>query len=208
MLKREFAFVLSLLLLTGCMSFSGTYTFNMTDVERPENSTEKYGDFTTEVNEDGGIVYEDSLIKCAWLVGASRFSFTLENKTNNSIKIIWDECAYINENGATGRIMHSGVKYTDKNASQPPSVVVRGARIDEIMLPTDNVYYISGQYGGWRTKPLFTNRATTQADLDVTTKNTVGKNVRILMPLQIKGVTNEYVFNFEITGFNQTSSPY
>jgi len=208
MLKREFGFVLSLLLFTGCMSFSGTYTFNMTDVERPENSTEQYGDFTTTVNEDGGIVYEDSLIKCAWVVGTQNFAFTLENKTTNSIKIIWDECAYINENGSTGRIMHTGVKYTDKNASQPPSVVVRGARIDDIILPTDNVYYISGQYGGWRTKPLFTNRATTQAELDVTTKNTVGKNVRILMPLEIKGVTNEYVFNFEITGFDQAASPY
>ena len=199
---------LLLFLFAGCMSYSGTYTFQMTDVERPENSTEQYGDFTTTVNEDGGIVYEDSLIKCAWVVGTEQFAFTLENKTTNSIKIIWDECAYINENGSTGRIMHSGVKYTDKNASQPPSVVVRGARIDDIILPTDNVYYISGQYGGWRTLPLFTNRAMTQAELDVTTKNTVGKNVRILMPLEIKGVINEYVFNFEVTGFNQTSGAY
>lgn len=52
--------------------------------------------------------------------------------------------------GQVGRVMHSGVKYIDRNNSQPASVILKGATLSDIILPTDNVYYISGQYGGWR----------------------------------------------------------
>lgn len=194
-----------LAVLAGCFSYKGAYNFSLTSVERPENSDEAFGNSVIQ-DASEGIIFEDSLIKCIWIVGTTQFNFSLQNKTDNSIKIIWDEAAYIDPSGSTGRIMHSGVKYTDRNSSQPPTVIVRGAKIDDVIIPTENVYFVSGQYGGWREKPLFVNYAMSQSDLDAITSSNVGKTVRILLPIEIKGVVNEYLFNFEITGFNQTAN--
>ena len=121
------------------------------------------------------------------------------------MKIIWDEAAYIDQNGSTQKVMHSGVKYTDRNSSQPPSVIIRGAQIEDVVIPNDNVYYISGQYGGWRIRPLFQSFAANQAELNTVSSQYVGKEIRVLLPIEIKGVTNDYIFNFKVDGFNQTS---
>ena len=51
--------------------------------------------------------------------------------------------------------MHVGVKYIDRNDSQHASVIPKGASLSDIVQPTDNVYYVSGQYFGWRTSNLF-----------------------------------------------------
>ena len=205
MRKTTLFFALGLLLLVGCYSFRGTYDFSLTSVERPEDQGDRFGEMTTGEADNGGILYEDSVLKCVWVVGVDRLSFALKNKTENSMKIIWDEAAYIDQNGSTQRIMHSGVKYTDRNSSQPPSVIIRGAQIEDVVIPNDNVYYVSGQYGGWRIRPLFQNFAATQAELNTLTSLYVGKEVRVLLPIEIKGVTNDYIFNFKVDGFSQTS---
>ena len=205
MRKPTIFFALGLLLLVGCYSFRGTYDFSLTSVERPEDQGDRFGEMTTGEADNGGILYEDSVLKCVWVVGVDRLSFALKNKTENSMKIIWDEAAYIDQNGSTQRIMHSGVKYTDRNSSQPPSVIIRGAQIEDVVIPNDNVYFVSGQYGGWRIRPLFQIFAATQAELNTLTSLYVGKEVRVLLPIEIKGVTNDYIFNFKVDGFSQTS---
>ena len=141
------------------------------------------------------------MINIVWLPLSKQFGFTLLNKTNHSIKIIWDEAVYVDENGLSRRLMHSGVKYTDRNNPQPPTVVVKNAKIDDVVLPTDNIYYVSGQYGGWTTKPLLPNRATTKEELNTLSKKYIGKTVKILLPLQIEETVNEYIFSFKVEDF-------
>jgi hypothetical protein len=190
------------LLLTGCMAYKGVYNVGLSAVERPENAKERYGESKIINFQDAGTTkysYEDELIKIVWLPLSTEFSFTLENKSDHSIQIVWDEAAY--ENGSTGRIMHSGVKYIDRNNPQPPTVVIKKAKIDDIILPTDNVYYISGQYGGWNTKPLFPNSANSQEELNSLTQNYINKTVGILLPLKIEDTVNEYIFRFKVDGF-------
>lgn len=62
---------------------------------------------------------------------------------------------------------------------------------------TDNVYYVSGQYGGWREKPLLPKFSTQE---DIQASGVVGKSMRVLFPIQIENVTNEYTFEFCIDG--------
>ena len=205
MRKTTLFFALSLLLLVGCYSYRGTYDLSLVSVDRPEDQGQRFGEMITGEAENGGILYEDSVLKCVWVVGVDRLSFALKNKTENSMKIIWDEAAYIDQNGSTQKVMHSGVKYTDRNSSQPPSVIIRGAQIEDVVIPNDNVNYISGQYGGWRINPLFQNFAANQAELNTVSSQYVGKEIRVLLPIEIKGVTNDYIFNFKVDGFNQTS---
>jgi len=203
MRKLIFALLLASML-TSCMTYQGFYNVGLQEVERPENAKERYGESKIINFEEEGKTkysYEDELIKIVWLPLSTQFAFTLENKSDNSIKIIWDEAVYVDENGSSGRVMHSGVKYVDRSNPQPPTVVVKKAKVDDMVVPTDNIYYISGQYGGWQTKPLFPNRATSQEELNALTQKYVGKTVKILLPLQIQETVNEYIFSFKVENF-------
>ena len=191
-------------MLTGCMTYQGFYNVGLQEVERPENAKERYGESKIVNFEEEGKTkysYEDDMIKIIWLPLSTQFGFTLKNKTDHSIKIIWDEAVYVDQNGSSGRVMHAGVKYTDRNNPQPPTVVVKKANIDDMIVPTDNVYYVSGQYGGWRTKPMFPNRASTQEELNALTQKYIGKEVKVLLPLKIQETINEYIFTFKVEDF-------
>ena len=103
--------------------------------------------------------------------------------------------AYVDQNGSTKRVMHSGVKYTERNSSQPASTLPRNASLSDVLLPTDNVYYLSGKYGGWRESSLFP-RYNTQEEAQASPA--LGKSVRIIFPILIQDVVNEYVFEFSV----------
>lgn len=191
-------------MLTSCVTYQGYYNVGLQEVERPKNATERFGESKIINFEEEGKTkysYEDELIKIVWLPLSTQFAFTLLNKSDNSIKIIWDEAVYVDVNGSSGRVMHSGIKYIDRSNPQPPTVVVKKAKVDDIVVPTGNVYYMSAQYGGWTTLPLFPNQASTQENLNFLTQQYVGKTVKILLPLQIQETINEYIFSFKVDNF-------
>ena len=125
--------------------------------------------------------FEDALIKSQFYVGNTSISIILQNKTSYTMKINWDNAAFIDENGISKRVIHEGVKLSDKNSPQAPSIIVRNGKISDSITPSDNIYYTSGEYGGWNYSNL-----------------TKGKNVNIslLLPIEIEGVANDYIFNF------------
>jgi len=201
-MKKVIYAVFIIFLLVGCVSYQGIYNLGLQEVERPEDAKERYGDSKIVNFEEEGKTkysYEDDMIKIVWLPLTKQFAFTVQNKTDHSIKIIWDEAVYVDENGSSCRVMHSGVKYTERSNPQPPTVIVKKANISDIILPTDNVYYVRGQ--GWNTRPLFRNWANTPEELDTLTKKFIGKTVQILLPLQIEETINEYIFSFKVEDF-------
>ena len=177
-----------------------SYDVSLSSVESPADSKIKFGETKIATFEEEGqskYRYEDDYINISWFVGSKQFYFTLKNKSDYSLKIPWDDIVYVDQDGATQRIMHSGVKYTDRNSSQPASVVPKNASITDILLPTDNVYFVSGQYGGWKEKPLFPQY---QSQEDATNSVVLGKKVRIIFPIILQDVQNEYTFEFTING--------
>ena len=192
--------VLSVMLLSSCFGPRLMYNVGLSNVEAPADAKKQYGEtkiVTLEEEGKSGYKYEDDYIDISWFVGSSQFSFNLKNKSEYSIKIPWDDVTYINTAGSVGRVMHSGVKYIDRNNSQPASVIPKGASLSDIVQPTDNVYYVSGQYGGWRTSNLF-NFNIDKTNLETSKAPYIGKTVRILLPILIQDVRNEYVFEFKI----------
>ena len=190
------------LVIGGCAAVRPSYDVVLDAVERPAEAQERWGkQIISTVTEEGKqrYVFEDDMIRVLWFVGDEAFHFGLENKTDHSLKIIWDEAAYVGVDGASGRVMHSGVKYTERNNPQPPSVVVRRGRISDMVVPVDNVFYVSGV--GWQTMPLFPTAATSKAEAGEDAQLYVGKSVEILLPIEIQGVVNEYVFSFDVRSF-------
>lgn len=197
-------FLLVLLLLSSCgalTSYMATYSVGLSSVESPADAKLQFGETKVVSFKDGDLSkyrYEDDYIDIVWYVGLTQLNFELKNKSNHTIKINWDDVSFVDINGQTGRVMHSGVKYVDRNNSQPATTIPKNAKISDLIMPTENVYFVSGSYGGWREKNLIPSFYKTQEALNSEASNYVGKKMIVLMPILIENVQNDYTFEFSI----------
>ena len=183
---KKLTFMLFLaVILASCGSYQDIYKVRLREVEQPENVKEQYSKSKITIfaeDYEPKNSYEDDFIKIIWLPDLTEFSFTLENKLDNSIKIIWDEAVYIDEDNSSRKVMHSGVKYEDGEKAQPLTVIAKKTKINDLVIPVDNICYVDG----WRKLPLFS------------VQKSAGKTVKILLPIQIQETINEYIFSFKI----------
>ena len=172
---------------------AGQYVSTLSKVEKPSNPSVKYGNTTT--IEDDGITkfsYKDNYIDITIFGNSEIFSFNLKNVSQYTQKLLWDDAAFVDINGNTSKIIHSGIKYSQKEAPQTPSTIIKGASLNDIACPTSNVFYsdnvlYSDDGTGWRIRSMYPNEIS---------KATY--KVQLMLPIQIKDVSNEYIFEFEI----------
>lgn len=192
------------LLLSSCGLFNfytATYSVSLSSVESPADAKQQFGETKVVNFKDEDISkyrYEDDYINIVWYVAPKQFHFELKNKSNHTLKINWDDVSYVDINGETGRVMHTGIKYTDRHNSMAPTTIPRNAKISDIILPSDNVYYVSGQYGGWRENYLIPSSYSSDAERNIGAPKYVGQKMLILMPIMIENVQNDYIFEFTI----------
>ena len=202
--KQLFVLPIVGLLFTSCgmmKSYMASYSVGLSSVESPANAKQQFGETKVVDFKDGDLNkyrYEDDYIEIVWYVGLTQFNFELKNKTTHSMKINWDDISFVDIDGRAGRVMHAGVKYTERNNSQPSSTIPRGASLSDLLMPTENVYYVSGQYGGWREKNLLPSFYNSQEALNAGAPKYVGKQMTILMPIIIENVQNDYTFVFNV----------
>ncbi len=171
---------------------SGKYISLLAEVEKPANPEIRYGETTLVPSEEGmsKFHYRDNVIDIIIFAGRSDFDFTLQNISENSIKIIWDEAVFVNFDGSSEKVMHKGTKYSEKNSSQPPTTIIKNAKWEDSVTPTHLVYYREGtEYikGGWSTYSMYPKEAGLQPG-----------QIKLMLPIQIKDVINEYVFVFDV----------
>ncbi len=192
------------------------YTFSLDSVERPEDAKDRYGDIAIEkISEEGKTKYsfEDDFVKIVWFVDVENIAFIMNNKMDNSIKIVWDEAVYVDEVGVSHPVIHAGIKYVDKGNSKPPSTIIRKGMIEDLVYPAD---YIALSSSMWMTQDLFPHsrdaggiwtvssgffgqRNVTDEEWREKVIKNKGKTFQVLLPLQIQNVVNEYIFIFKIT---------
>jgi hypothetical protein len=160
-----------------------------------------------------GNVYEDNDLKITFSVGTKEIDFEIYNKTDKSVKIIWDETSFI-PYGEGKKVMHKGVKYVDRNAAQVPTTIPSKTTWSDIVVPTDNIYYKQGYYsqyvsnpGGWETTDLWISADFNKPETEAVVMKLKGLKYRLVMPMEVNGVKNEYTFNFEITDVVKTVPP-
>lgn len=168
---------------------SGNFVATLTKVEKPSNSAVRYGKKTS-VTEKGitKYSYEDNFIDLLIFASNTQFNFILKNVSNNTLKVVWNEAVFVDVDGTTSKIMHSGIKYSQREGDQPASTIIKGAKLEELAAPTDKVYY-SETLKKWTSKSLYSN-ADTKAK---------GQTIKLMLPIQVKDVVNEYIFEFSLT---------
>ena len=199
-------------MLTSCGAFKNyiaSYSVGLSSVESPADAKQQFGETKVVTFNEEGVSkyrYEDDYINIVWYVGLKQFNFTLNNKSGHRLKINWDDISFVDTEGQVGRVMHSGVKYSERNNSQPATTVPKGASISDILLPTENVYFVSGQYGGWRENYLLPCVYQTPEAFNAGASSLVGKTMTIMMPIMIENVQNDYTFTFNIEKLLNTAT--
>lgn len=62
-----------------------------------------------------------------------------ENRSNEAIRIIWDESAFVNHKGEAEKIIHEGVLLKDKSLSQMPTIIPPKANIKDSISPVNKI---------------------------------------------------------------------
>ena len=95
-MKKFVLLFVSLIMLSSCSTT--LFNLSLNSVEYPSNSKEKYSETKIVKVESDGLSkykYEDDFIKILWYVTAKQFHFELTNKSSYTIKLPWDDMAYI-----------------------------------------------------------------------------------------------------------------
>lgn len=167
---------------------SGKYISVLSQVEKPSNPAIRYGK-TTVVEDDKKVSkysYVDNVIDILIFGSSKQFDFILKNVSDNSIKVVWNEAVFVNFDGSTSKVMHVGTKYSQREADQPATTIIKGAKIKDLAAPNCNVRY-SDALKEWVTDSMYPS----------TPAQTPGQ-LRLMLPIQIKEVINEYIFVFDV----------
>ena len=165
----------------------------------------KYDYFMSNPKQNKEMSFEDDTMTISFIISDKSINFILKNKTKGVLKINWDEVSLIIFNKAL-RVMHSGVKYINRNESQPPTVIPPNSQIEDALLPSDNIFYRSGYYGsaysspgGWEELDLFpTGDYYKQETRDAILK-LKGEKFSLYLPIVFQDKKIDYTFEFTIS---------
>ncbi len=136
-----------------------------------------------------------------WSGPGHELAFELVNRSDSPIKILWDEAAFVDISGHSLRVIHNGVKLAERNSAQPPSIVAGKGKLSDMVFPSENVTYSTGQYtGGWHQKPMFpcTRIGYYCPDAEKLAKAYTGSTYRVLLPIQVGKESYPYTFVFNV----------
>lgn len=117
------------------------WTATLTKVEKPLNSDVRYGK-TKIITEDNLTKYsyiDNYIDMLIYISNQEKFTFSLTNISDNSIKIIWNEAVFVDVDGTISRVIHEGIKYSEKEKDQPATTIIKGAKIIDLAVPTNNI---------------------------------------------------------------------
>lgn len=97
------------------------YDLALVRVDRPAETKQRYGAVENiDLDTSNRFYYGDSLLAAALWASSDAINFQIENRTDHSIKVIWDESVFIDRDGTAEPVMHQGTKYAEASDSKPP----------------------------------------------------------------------------------------
>ena len=158
------------------------------------------------------LFYKDSIMEIDFDILSDQIGFRLRNETSKPIKVVWDD-ATLGIFNVSHKVMHSGIKYIDRNGSMAASTVLPGTILDDMMIPTDRVHYRQATVigssvigGDWYTSPIYIGKIRLPKDqkkIDALT----GEKLIVYLPIMNNaGKLNGYTFIFQILGTIQIDS--
>lgn len=167
-------FVLLLLLaVSGCTGIEKAPREHATKLIQPVSSEE--------------LVFEDDDIRVVFTVSRRRINFTLWNKTQEPIAIIWDEVLFRDPEGATHWVLNR-----EQDPKKVPAKTAQAASshayMESTAVPAESSYsdYVRPFPSGFQDVFVYPS------------KYAAGSRFKLTVPLEITGQIKIYTFGFEV----------
>lgn len=151
----------------------------------------------TTIFQEGAGVYSDEYVTLRPVWNEFQIDLTIFNNSKSSIRVLWDNAAYIDNYGISHRVIHMNTKFVDKEKAQVPSVIPTGSRIEDVVVPVNAIKNVGGV---WVPGPLVDNQYDTQAraeqELNKYKTNPRYSESMLLLPIEVEGKTIEYTITF------------
>jgi len=186
---------------SGDIAYFEEYLIDLEDRYRPETEYDyefslRGGSFPVSYEfsmlspiESSSLSYSDSTLSIAFIVSKSEIAFRLENKSDQSITIDWNSTSYVDTKGSTRRVIHKGVRYSQRDQPMASTTIPPNANTEDIIHPTNRISY-DDYSNDWTRELIFPNGA--PASL------LVGEDFGIYMPMKIGSKSKDYNFQFTI----------
>ena len=148
-----------------------------------------------------GLKFSDDVIDISWSLTAKSLHFELYNKTQNPIKVIWDDVIFVDYEGKSNKVVHEGILYINAHDTQPPSTIAGGSHIIDRIIPSDNITFVSGYNSYWREANILPNGHYSTEQIKMFREDMINKEIKILMPIEVEGKVTNYTFAFNIDNF-------
>lgn len=155
--------------------------------------------------------FEDEQVVLSGKVDPPALAVRVRNKTLSSAKLLWDEASFVDLDGTSRRIIRAGTDFNDRQRPQMPTIVAAESEVLMPFLPADWVDYVE-PVKKWRRMTLTPKEQTIdvsgvklaagltpeQLKANVAERN-VGKEYRVLLPIEIGGQVVDYTLIFRVT---------
>ena len=137
--------------------------------------------------ENSSPAFSDDTISIIFRPSNQQIAFQLQNRTMYPITLNWDQMSYVDFDGSSHRIIHEGVRFIQRNAPQPQTVIPPSANITDFLYPADRVEWGSSQgINAWLEHPMwpFIPYA--------------GQKFAVFMPIEVNGIVKNYLFTVKV----------
>ena len=181
-MKKKIILMISLLVvifLIGCVRGDNDLFIEMVEPKPTGNPGEQ-------------ALYEDDNIRILFTIyhgiDIYGFTFSLKNKSDQTIQIVWNEVVILDSNYNSYEIIHEGIDPIDKNKPMKNAVVPPGAQRVETVIPTDIIKWNS-KLDYWETRAFIETLQLFDGKVE---------KASLILPLIIGEEKETYSFNFKI----------
>jgi len=138
-----------------------------------------------ELKPEAGNKFSDETLTIAWEASPAGFHFELTNLGEVPLAILWDECAFVNEDKKSSKVVHAEtVRQTDIPAA---------AQYEGMVAPAN---YILWGGKSWTITPIFTEKLSDQQFAEIADKDLIYK-----VTLAFKKGSKKAVYGFIFKAF-------
>ena len=138
----------SLVLISSCAyRVKTSYEYSLQGVDNPDKKEFKETVsflVNSESEKETPFIFEDKIIKIHWTPTPKEFNFKLDNKTDSTIKVLWDSGAFITPDGSNYRLINKNKKLNDEEGATVPTPIMKTAFIEDLVYPVGFVSYRNG----------------------------------------------------------------
>ncbi|AIL12450.1 hypothetical protein IM40_01195 [Candidatus Paracaedimonas acanthamoebae] len=211
---NKYLFLIVTLLMSGCNHYL-KYETELVSVQQ-EGPRIKH----TLTSKDEVGLFSNRDLSIVATLGTSGITIILKNKSNEKMKILWDETLIVDHKGRTHRTVHHGVRYGAHYELQPPTIILPYQFHADTILSADTIHYNPGSYspgyiygngmggytynpgystpGYWQGGEILRDSVSSTDQLTEIKKETLTKDVHLHLTLEHRNKKQEYQLTFKI----------